>query len=462
MTTAELENNNEEWKEVWDQSQLRTVAAFYNTDGGTLVIGRKDDGSYAGVPDPKDTVKKISDTIRNKLRISVKVHIGSVDGANYIQIDVPAGNRIIPLDGHFYIRMGNTNHMIEGEELKTVLLNERGTAWLDQGCNITYSDLSKEAVHYFIENGKSHGRIDSRADESDLERIVSAYDLKSDGKLTLTAGIAFSERPRSLDDGAFLKIGKFDTEKVLRREDYIEVPGILIPSKTLQILNDRYTPPSFIYDDANAVRRTVYDYPENAVRELIVNAIVHKDYRVHEPVTVAVYDDHLEISCIGGLPKGWTANNLLKDHKSIRRNRTLANLFHDAGLMENWGQGIKRVIESCKSNGNPPPRFEVHTDALYAIVYKSDRTSPSKYRTTEKLENMDKQIVGLMLMSPRISASEIARIIGVSSRTVERHIAALEMKEMVHREGNVKSGVWVVNSTVPDNLRQSPTCSRQP
>lgn len=127
----DFENNQEEWKEKWDSSYLKAIAAFYNTDGGRMVVGRRNDGPFVGLVDPKDTAKKISDTVHNKLHINVSVHIKNIKNVDCVVVDVYAGNRMVDLDGQFFVRVGNTNQALEGEELRTALLNEKGmTGWI--------------------------------------------------------------------------------------------------------------------------------------------------------------------------------------------------------------------------------------------------------------------------------------------------------------------------------------------
>ncbi len=156
MSAVDLENNQEEWKEIWDSSYIKAIAAFYNTDGGRMIVGRSDDGMFVGLADPKDTAKKISDTIHNKLHINVSVRIENIESKDCVIVDVCAGNRKVDLDGRFYVRVGNTNQMLEGEELRIALLNEKGRDWLDQTCDYSLEDLSLDAISFFIGVG-DHG-----------------------------------------------------------------------------------------------------------------------------------------------------------------------------------------------------------------------------------------------------------------------------------------------------------------
>lgn len=444
MSAVDLENNQEEWKEIWDSSYLKAIAAFYNTDGGRMVVGRKDDGAIVGLADPKDTAKKISDTIHNKLHINVSVRIESIESKECIIVDVRAGNRMVDLDGQFYVRVGNTNQTLEGEELRTALLNEKGMDWLDQTCDYSLEDLSPEAISFFISKGKERGRIGKDVDPTDISGVVSSYDLSDDGKLTMTAAIAFAKEPRHLNDGAYLVIGEFDSKNILRRETYVEVPGIQIVDETIRILYERYIPSKFEYEGRTGLRVDVFDYPEDALRELIVNALVHKDYSIQEPTRVAIYPNHIEISSMGLLPKGWDLDTLLKKHGSSRRNRSLANIFHDAGYVEKWGQGIEKVIEACKANNNPPPEFSIVTGALMATIPIRKKNTKTPAPVDVSLEGLDFEIVNKMESNPKITRTELASDLGVAESTISNHISSLIADGYIAREGSKKTGVWVI------------------
>ena len=444
MSDLGFENSQEEWKEIWDASYLKAIAAFHNTDGGRMIVGRRDDGEYIGLKDPKDTAKKISDTIHNKLHISADVRIESIESKDCVVIEVHPGKRMVDLDGRFYVRVGNTNQTLEGEELRTALLKDEGMDWLDQTCRYTIGDLSPEAISFFIDHGKKRGRIADNVDPDDIEGVISSYELSKGGNLTMTAVIAFAKKPRHLNDGAYVVIGEFDSKNILRRETYVEVPGIQLVDETIRILYERYIPSKFEYEGRTGLRIDVFDYPEDAVRELIVNALVHKDYSIQEPTRVAVFPDHLEISSMGLLPKGWVPETLLEKHKSSRRNRALANVFHDAGYVEKWGQGIEKVVDACKGNSNPPPEFSIVTGSLVATlpIRKHEERPPVVPIVT--LEGLDYEIVKKMIINPYITGVELSSELGVTERTITRHITSLRKDGVIAREGGDKTGSWIV------------------
>lgn len=445
MSDMGYENNQEEWKEIWDASYLKAIAAFYNTDGGRMIIGRRDDGEFVGLKDPKSDAKKISDTISNKLHISPNVHIQDFDGKLCVVIDVSAGSRMVSLDSRFYRRVGNTNQELSGDELKVALLGEDRMSWLDRTCDVRIEDLSDEAISFFIQSGKKNKRISPDADEHDVAKVISSYDLARDGKLTLTAGILFHPTPRRLNDAAFLKIGFFDDKGVLRREDYVEGPVIMIPDKAIKILYDRYIQDTYGYGGKTAQRHIVHKYPEDAIRELIVNAVVHKDYHIQEPTTIRVYADRIDIFCFGGLPKGWSPDMLTKKHDSIRRNRLLASVFFAAGYVENWGQGIEKVINQCRANGNPDPIFSERCGGLSVEI----GINPAKdiADTSQKLNSLDaksKALIDCIIENDSVTVAEMSAITGIPVRTVSRRLKSMMESNIVHREGSTKAGRWVI------------------
>ena len=185
-------------------------------------------------------------------------------------------------------------------------------------------------------------------------------------------------------------------------------------------------------------------YPRDAIRELIVNAVVHMDYHSKEPVTVSVHPDNVEIFGFGGLPDGWTIETLIGKHRSIPRNKTLADVFHDAGYVENWAQGIRRVMEACEINGNPTPEFALEHEGLAVFVSSTARQGPvsAVFVPTEN----QKRIIECISSDPSLTQKRIAETTGLSERAVIYNMSKLVDAGIVRREGSKKDGRWVLIS----------------
>lgn len=437
-----MEDQVTEWKESWKDDYLKQIASFCNTEGGVMTIGIRDDGSVCGVSSPRRLLEKLPVLFREKLSVvNASFSIIELDGRECVRIEVPKASKMVDLDGRFYYRSGSTTHRISGEELKDLILEERNTDRMDLPTELTPTDVSPDAIGYFVSLGKEAHRVPESVDGSDVTRVLDSQGLLSeDGRVTCAGALLFSENPRRWNDGAFLKIGEFDERSHILRERYITAPLVKVPNMALDVLFDSFVPSRFAIGN-DWVRRPVDRYPRKAVRELIVNAIVHKDYRIEEPVTVSVFPDRLEVFCFGGLPKGWTPDMLKKPHPSRPRNRRIANVFHEAGYFENWAQGIRMVMDLCEENGNPEPDFEIRIDGLVAIMYptpKCDEPEPVEPEPVESapaLTERQKVVIGILREDPYASAKDIAARIGVVERSVYRILTELESLGVIVKIG---------------------------
>lgn len=161
-------------------------------------------------------------------------------------IDVPKGDKLVDCEGRFYIRVGNTTQQIEGDELKKLLLKERGMQRLDQESEIGIDALSLEALSFFLSKGKAAGRIPVDV-EADFKTVLDKFQLINDGKLTDTAVLLFHPNPYSVNYGAFAKVGLFDDDGLLLRDDIIRCPLIQLADETMKILLDKYIQPTYGY-----------------------------------------------------------------------------------------------------------------------------------------------------------------------------------------------------------------------
>ena len=440
----DIENIDTEWKESWALKYLKTIAAFHNTAGGRMIIGRNDNGVYVGIQNIKKETKTVADDIRNKLHIMSNTRAEDIEGKNCIVIDVPKGDKLIDYEGKFYMRVGNTTQQIEGDDLKKILLDERGMQWLDQASKVTVDALSSDALSLFLSKGKSAGRIPADI-EADFNTVLNRFQLINDGKLTDTAVLLFHPNPYSVNYGAYAKIGLFDDDGLLIRDDIIRCPLIQLADETMRILLDKYIQPTYGYGGGTTSRHLVFQYPEKALRELLVNAIVHMDYSIQSPILVRVFKDHLEISNPGSLLSGLTAETLKVSHRSVLRNEKLADVFYASGMVENWGQGITKVLVECKNNANPEPEF-TEVDGEFKVVIK---TRAAVIPDTEaldhfKVDEKSKAILACMIDDPSVSIRMISEITHIPLATIKRRVKSMTDSGHLMREGNAKAGKWIV------------------
>jgi ATP-dependent DNA helicase RecG len=180
--------------------------------------------------------------------------------------------------------------------------------------------------------------------------------------------LLFYPNPEKFVTGAYLKIGYFENDADLIFQD--EVHGNLFEQveKTIDLLFTKYIKAIISYE--GIYRTETYEYPKEAVREALLNAIVHKDYSGGVPIQISVYKDKIMIWNEGQLPENWTIETLFEKHSSKPYNPDIANAFFRSGYIESWGQGISKMTNLCVEAGLPKPILYYKTSGVWVILQK--------------------------------------------------------------------------------------------
>ena len=223
------------------------------------------------------------------------------------------------------------------------------------------------------------------------------------------------------------------------------------------------------------IRKECYELPIEAIREMIINAHCHRNLMDESCIQVAVYDDRLEVTSPGGLYNGLTYDEIMSGHSKLR-NRAVARVFNQMGLIESWGTGIRRIVKAAENYGLPTPEIQVFDNMFRINLYRSQPSEiygsigeasekhrrsigevSGKYRiskeeTTEKYRNpmnwnlndTQRKVVELLSENPQLSAVKLAGQIGITSRNIESNIKKLKEKGILIRHGSPKSGYWEI------------------
>ena len=211
------------------------------------------------------------------------------------------------------------------------------------------------------------------------------------------------------------------------------------------------------------VRREKYELPPEAIREMIINAHCHRNLLDESCIQVAVYDDRLEVTSPGGLYNGLTYEEVMNGHSKIR-NKGIANIFSQMGLVEAWGSGIKRILNGAEEYGLPKPRFREFDNMFRVELFRNSfpvtnenesigeasekhrrsiRDASGIERRTE-LNDTQQKIMNLLSEDDQLSAVKLAEKIGVASRNIENNIKKLKEYGFLIRHGSPKNGYWEV------------------
>lgn len=412
-----MENQSTEWKESWKDEYLKTLCAFANTEGGTLTVGIDDNGVAIGVRNPERLLKVLPDTIRNKLGIVPFVTLDDVNGKDVVSIRVEKSPATVTLDGKFYMRSGSTTQLISGRELEMHLLNRIGTPWTEEPMNgVSVSDLVPEAILTFKNMGVDAGRLTPDDASLDSESLLDKLDLFRDGMLKRSAILLFHPRPERFIPSATVKIGMFDGPELLFHDE-LTGPLIIVANRVVDLVNTKYSISPVSYK--GIVRMETRPYPMTAVREAVMNAIVHNDYSSQAPIQIKVFPDRLTIYNSGNLPTGWTIDKLMNSHRSVPRNPSMANVFFRAGLIESFGRGIDMIMSQFKGRDVLLPTFDCQPDE-FSITFYNEVNLHNGPASDEDVDLKLQTVMGYLTERGSGTYQQISQATNLSVRQIQR------------------------------------------
>jgi len=367
------ESQHTEWKSAWHEDHLRWVCGFANAEGGRLEIGRNDQGVVVGLANAAKLLEDLPNKIRDVLGIVVAVNLHETEGRGWLEIVVDAYPNPINLRGRYYQRSGSTLQELRGASLDRFLLRKQGRTWDGVPVpRVSAADLSPAAMAAFRQRAERGGRVEPATLREPDSRLLEKLQLTEGEFLKRAALLLFHPEPTRFFPGAFVKIGFFDGVGELVYHD--EAQGDLFGQvdRTLDLLLTKYLKAAITYEGVQRIER--FPVPRAALREALLNALVHRDYAIGAPVQIRVYADQLKLWNPAVLPEGWTLAKLLGEHASQPFNPAVANAFFRAGEIEAWGRGIERIFEACKAAGTPAPLVQLDghdlwTEFPYAAAY---------------------------------------------------------------------------------------------
>lgn len=367
------ENQNVEWKERWKDEYLEWICAFANTDGGKLLIGVDDNGKVVGVSGYEKLLRDIPNKICNVLGIVASVKLLEENGVPYIEISVPPYPVGISCRGVYYCRSGSTKQVLAGPALESFLLRRRGASWDNMPFpSFTIDDVDDREIQNFCKLAAEKGRIAPELLKEPKDVLLEKLHLTRSGYLTNAAMLLFSKDPQEWQQGAYIKIGYFESDSEVAYQDEIHGPLLEQVDSALDLIYFKYLKAKIFYKGIQRIER--YFVPRDALREALINAVCHKRYESCIPIQVSVYDDRLYVANDGGLPEGWTAKKLMDKHDSKPYNPYVATVLYYAGFIESWGRGIEKICAACRMDGVYDPIYTVDPgDVMVEFTAPEDR-----------------------------------------------------------------------------------------
>jgi ATP-dependent DNA helicase RecG len=301
-----------------------------------------------------------------------------------------------------------------------------------------WDDLDSDKVRHFMAAVRRTGRRPIPEGTNERE-FLEKLELLKDGQPTRAALLLFVTQPTRRFSSAYLKLGRFRSPILI--VDDREVQGTLLEQVegTMAWFRERLQTKFVI--TGKPQRDTIWEYPLEAIREAIVNAVCHRDYTSPASVQVRLYDDRLEIWNSGGLPPQLTAADLLRPHRSFPRNRQVAEAFFYVGLVERWGTGTTRMADAMREADLPEPEFDADRPGQFRVILYQNPFTEERLRQMG-LNERQSQALRLLKEQGTLTNLRYQEAFSISKRTASNELQDLVKRGLLARHGTTGKGTY--------------------
>jgi ATP-dependent DNA helicase RecG len=398
---------------------IETVAAMATSGGGMVLVGVRPDGQFVGIEVGENTLERFLQRVHSGTdpRIYVDLRVVDVQGVQVLVVQVPPGDGLHFAFGRAFHRPGPATVQLTRHEIERRLLDglrESGGFERRTDLGLTICDTNPAAIA---------GRFDGDA-------VLERLNVVRDEALNVAGILLFATHPQRPLPQAVIRArsqrGASEDTAAIEGSVFDQIDtATAFAVRNLKIRADR----------TRVVRRDVPELPEGAIREVISNAVAHRDYRSTAAIQLRLDDRALVVWNPGHLPDPITTTKLREPHPSVPTNPLLANGLFRAGYIEEWGDGTLRVIREMAANGNPDPLFE-EVDAGIRV------TLPLPGAIVPGLNERQLAFIQSLASGATTSTGDYAGSAGVSRATALHDLRGLERRGLVSRVGVGRATKW--------------------
>ncbi|MCI0500694.1 MAG: putative DNA binding domain-containing protein, partial [Epsilonproteobacteria bacterium] len=288
-----IESQAIEFKLIWKDEYLKTICGFANSDGGSLFLGIDDDGEIIGIENIENLIETLPNKINNRLGLIVDIHEIEEDNKTYLEIKIDKTYVPISFNGKFYQRSGSNTIELNGGNLTNFILKKYGKTWDDVIVeNFTLDDINLKTIEKF--KFWTRKRAPFISQENDTMALLERLNLTEQGQFKRACVLLFGKNPQKYFIQAHSKIGKFISDSELLTSDIIEGNLFEQLENTIEILQTKYLHSYISYDGLQRIE--TLEYPYDAIREAVINALIHRDYTDTTMLQIRVYEDKMILS----------------------------------------------------------------------------------------------------------------------------------------------------------------------
>lgn len=421
-----------------------TLCGFLNGRGGRVFFGIAPDGQIVGQQIADITLQNVAAMI-SRFEPPAAVEIGRIplsNGLEVLTLEVKCASEKAPFifEGKSYQRIGSSTFVMPQERYNELLLarsHDKFRWETASAVETTLNDLDQEAILRVARLGIEKGRLPESTGTNPLD-ILDRLRLRANGNLLNAAVVLFGKDMVLHFPQCRLKLARFrgvDKSEFLD-ERQLEGHAFHLLDEAMLFLN-RHLPISGRFESGRLERIDELLFPPTALREAIVNAICHRDYSIAGgSISIAVFDDRLEIWSLGKFPLGINAEALKREHESHPRNPTITGVFYRCGLIEQWGRGTQKIIELCKQAGHPEPEFREQAGCV-VVTFRPASGSITPQVTTQDNPSLENHLQTISA-ALGITATQVSTQV---STQVEKLLRAIESGPQSREELQSASGL---------------------
>lgn len=420
-----------EFKREFTPDLNKEVIAFANTDGGKIYIGVDDSGNTVGVNDVDKTlqacVSHIANTVRPDITGFIKCEPKSIDGKTVIEIEIEKGTaspyyvvgKGIRPEG-VYVRVGSSSIPATETAILKMIKETDGESY-ENVRSLNQSLTFNESTAYFEKHNVAFGETQMRT-----------LGIINDDGLYTNLGLLLSDSCVHT-----IKIAVFDgIEKEVFKDRYEFTGSLLKQLADAFAFIDRYNRTQSTFDGLD--RKDERDYPVEAIREALLNCIVHREYALSGSTLINIFDDRLEFISLGGLPKGIEYDDIMLG-VSLPRNKKLADVFYRLRLIEAYGTGISKIMRSY-GNMAEKPLIEA-TNNAFKIMLPNTKLQGGNSSDNKQFES----VLSLFKSAKQITRGDVEKLLSVSYATASRILTKMVEQKLITRIGNTRNTKYVKN-----------------
>ena len=461
--TLEFKKSVADWKTI-----VRTVAAFSNSRGGKIIIGVSDSGKLSGVKSGRNTVENLTNQILQNTdpKAHPRISAEKISGKNIIVIAVKeSSDHLVLAFGRPFKRVGKSTVKMSRDEYENLILEKHKDKlrFGKQICKGAFiKDIDKEKLIWFVREAKKQRGLNISEDALPID-VLMQLKLVQDGKLVNAALLLFGRKPKFIQSE--VKCIRFDGNKPVK--PYIDFQTIVgnvfdLVDKTESFILSNIKKAIWLVP-GQIQREEKHEYPLSAIREAIVNAIVHRDYLSASKVQIRIFNDYIEVWNPGKLPEGWTIEKLKQKHESIPMNPFLFKHFFWVKYVENVGGGTLDMINECKNWGIPEPEFE-DTGTAIVVTFRKSIFTPEILLEIGLNERQIKA-ADFIKQHGKITTKDYCDFLKVARDTANKDLKGLLGKNIIKKKGvgpqthYISSGVSIGQyRTVSDSKTTGENC----